>query len=61
MLEAIKDGSIAQLVIVILVFGGLVVLLFKDGQVDERLFDVAFVIVGFFFGAKMGKFLHLFR
>jgi len=49
MIEAIKDGSLEKLVIVVLVFGGIVLLLAKDGQVDERLFDVAFVIMGYFF------------
>jgi len=49
MIDIIKDGSLEKLVIVIIVFGGLVLLLAKDGQVDERLFDVAFVIMGYFF------------
>lgn len=58
MIEAIKDGSLERLVIVVIVFGGLVALLVKDGQVDERLFDVAFVIIGFFFRTIVEKALH---
>jgi len=54
--ESLRDGSLERLVIVILVFGGLVFLLAKDGQVDERLFDVAFVIMGYFFRAIVEKF-----
>jgi len=54
--ESLRDGSLERFSIVILVFGGIVVLLAKDGQVDERLFDVAFVIMGYFFRAIVEKF-----
>jgi len=54
--DSLRDGSLERFAIVILVFGGLVFLLAKDGVVDERLFDVAFVIMGYFFRAIVEKF-----
>jgi hypothetical protein len=56
MIEIIKDGSLERLVIAVIVFGGMVGLLFKDGVIDERMFDVAFVIVGFYFGSTVANF-----
>jgi len=54
-IDIIKDGSLERLLLVIIVFGGIVFLLAKDGAVDERLFDVAFVIIGFYFGSTIEK------
>jgi len=54
-IDIIKDGSLERLLLVIIVFGGIVFLLAKDGVVDERLFDVAFVIIGFYFGSTIEK------
>lgn len=54
-IDIIRDGSLERLVIAVLVFGGLVFILATQGQVDERLFDVAFVIVGFYFGTTVMK------
>jgi len=55
MIEIIRDGSLERLLLVIIVFGGIVLLLAKDGAIDERLFDVAFVIIGFYFGTNIEK------
>lgn len=49
MLEIIKDGSLERLIIVVIIFGGIVVLEVLGKPFDERLFDIAFVAAGFFF------------
>jgi len=55
MLDAIRDGSLERLLLVIIVFGGIVLLLVMNGTVDDRLVDFAFVILGYFFRTNIDK------
>lgn len=55
MIEIIRDGSLERLLLVIFVFGGIILLLATTGQVDDRLIDIALVIVGFYFGTTVEK------
>ena len=55
MLDIIRDGSLERLILVILVFGGIVLLLVLGKPVDDRLIDIGLVIVGFYFGTQFQK------
>lgn len=52
MKEMIHDGSLAQLLIILLVWGTVALLLGVNRPVPDALFDAGLIIVGFFFGSK---------
>ena len=46
----IEDGSFERLILLILVYGPLAFLWVSQRAVDDRLIDIALVILGFYFG-----------
>jgi len=53
MIEIIKDGSLERLLVVVFLFGGIVVLNAMQVSFDERIYDLAFLVGGFYFGVTM--------
>jgi len=54
-LDIIKDGSLAKLLIVVILFGGIVASLVINNSLDDRLADMGFSVIGFFFGMAIQK------
>jgi uncharacterized membrane protein len=49
MLELIEGGFLAQTILVVLVWGGIVFLAVTQRPIPDALLDAGFVIVGFYF------------
>ncbi len=55
MLELIEGGFLAQTILVILVWGGIVFLAVTQRPIPDALLDAGFVIIGFYFHTVMTK------
>jgi hypothetical protein len=55
MVELIEGGFLAQTILVILVWGGIVFLAVTQHPIPDPLLDAGFVIVGFYFHAVVTK------
>ena len=55
MVELIEGGFLAQTILVILVWGGIVFLAVTQHPIPDALLDAGFVIIGFYFHTVMTK------
>ncbi len=55
MVELIEGGFLAQTILVILVWGGIVFLAVTQRPIPDALLDAGFVIIGFYFHTVMTK------
>ncbi len=54
-MELIEGGFVAQTILVILVWGGIVFLAVTQRPIPDALLDAGFVIIGFYFHTVMTK------
>ncbi len=55
MVELIEGGFLAQTLLVVLVWGGIVFLAVTQHPIPDALLDAGFVIIGFYFHTVMTK------
>ena len=55
LVELIEGGFVAQLILVVLVWGAIAIIAVTHNTVPDPLYDAGFVIVGFFFRSAIAQ------